>query len=264
MKVNFNDNTSEFAALQQMLARKALDRPRCSFEIDFMLGYSAELPFLESVWICARLEAFWAAEVLANDDDPQEALDSITYMLQWAEHLTAAKHPSVRFEAAFLRADALRVLQKTVHSPRIGKGHLEKTYALLQRQLAAWPSDANAWIGDRALTMHAYESIRVGAIAGLLTAEETTQFEEEGILKDFYSFTLGGVPAFHDGNLTVDASDDAVGAILSRSALAYAESIEYAGREWEFYSLSSALLFHAREAARPLPRKPHRRNRRLS
>ncbi len=49
----------------------------------------------------------------------------------------------------------------------------------------------------------------------------------EGILKDFYSFTLGGVPAFHDGNLTVDASDDAVGAIFSRSALAYAESIEY-------------------------------------
>ena len=50
---------------------------------------------------------------------------------------------------------------------------------------------------------------------------------QEGLLKDFYMFSLGGVPAFHDGNLTVDASSDAVGAIFSRSALAYAESIEY-------------------------------------
>ena len=47
------------------------------------------------------------------------------------------------------------------------------------------------------------------------------------ILKDFYAFSVSGVPAYHDGNLTVDASDDAVGAIFSRSALAYAESIEY-------------------------------------
>ncbi len=47
------------------------------------------------------------------------------------------------------------------------------------------------------------------------------------ILQDFYAFTLAGVPAYHDGNLTTDALDDAVGAIFSRSALAYAESIEY-------------------------------------
>ncbi len=49
----------------------------------------------------------------------------------------------------------------------------------------------------------------------------------ESIMKDFYSFSVSGVPAFHDGNLTVDALDDAVGAVFSRSALAYAESIEY-------------------------------------
>ncbi len=49
----------------------------------------------------------------------------------------------------------------------------------------------------------------------------------KGLMKDFFSFSFGGVPVFHDGNLTVDASDDAVGAVFSKSALAYAESIEY-------------------------------------
>jgi hypothetical protein len=49
----------------------------------------------------------------------------------------------------------------------------------------------------------------------------------EGILKNFYSFSLGGVPCFHDGNITIDANNDTQGAIFSRSALAYAESIEY-------------------------------------
>ncbi len=67
-----------------------------------------------------------------------------------------------------------------------------------------------------------------GSAGGLAAASgvAATQFQD-GILKDFYAFSLGGVPAFHDGNLTVDAADDAVGAIFSKSALAYAESIEY-------------------------------------
>ncbi len=47
------------------------------------------------------------------------------------------------------------------------------------------------------------------------------------MLKDFFAFSISGVPAFHDGNITVDASDDAVGAIFSKAALAYAQSVEY-------------------------------------
>ncbi len=47
------------------------------------------------------------------------------------------------------------------------------------------------------------------------------------MLMDFFAFTVSGVPAFHDGNLTVDSSDDTVGAIFSKNALAYAESVEY-------------------------------------
>ena len=65
------------------------------------------------------------------------------------------------------------------------------------------------------------------AVGGVPTAAGVPAAYAEGLLKDFYAFSLGGVPAFHDGNLTVDASGDAVGAVFSRSALAYAESIEY-------------------------------------
>jgi len=55
----------------------------------------------------------------------------------------------------------------------------------------------------------------------------TTTDAMKGILQDFYAFSLGGVPAYHDGNITIDANDDTQGAVFSRSALAYAESIEY-------------------------------------
>ena len=66
-----------------------------------------------------------------------------------------------------------------------------------------------------------------GSLGGVPAAAGIPPSFAEGLLKDFYSFSLGGVPAFHDGNLTVDAANDAVGAVFSRSALAYAESIEY-------------------------------------
>ena len=65
-----------------------------------------------------------------------------------------------------------------------------------------------------------------GAPGGAPGAAFPSTFSQD-MLKDFFQVSVGGTPIFHDGNLTVDSSDDAIGAIFSKNALAYAESVEY-------------------------------------
>jgi hypothetical protein len=47
----------------------------------------------------------------------------------------------------------------------------------------------------------------------------------EDLLKDFWRLSLGGVPVFEDGNIVPDASDDAVGAIFSKSSMCTVQSL---------------------------------------
>ena len=168
---------------QQKRARKALERPECRFDIRYQAGFEADLGFIDVVRTCARLEAFGAAESLA-DDDPDAAIEAIKYMLRMAACLAAEKHVTCRLEAAFLRIEALAVIEAAVEHPDITREHLQKLHALVDGQLTAWPADADAWIGDRALGMHAYELVRAGRLADLLTPAEIRQFSEEDILEE--------------------------------------------------------------------------------
>lgn len=57
------------------------------------------------------------------------------------------------------------------------------------------------------------------------------------LLQDFYKFMVGRVPVFEDGNITIDSSDDAIGAIFSKHAAAYVESVGYEGKQQRDESL---------------------------
>jgi len=60
---------------------------------------------------------------------------------------------------------------------------------------------------------------------------------DEKLLKDFYKFVINQVAVFEDGNITIEASDDAVGAIFSKNAACYIESVGYDGRQQRDESL---------------------------
>lgn len=171
---------------QRLAAREALRRPKCDFRIQYGAGFAAELPFVDVVRICTRLEAFQAAESLSADD-LDAAIESLGYMFRLAACLAAEKHPTTRFEAAFARTEAQRVLQDIVRHPEIGRPgitrqQLGQLHGLVEGQLKAWPDDKDAWIGDRAMGMQSYELIRAGHLIDLLTEEEVKQFTEEQIL----------------------------------------------------------------------------------
>ncbi len=173
---------------QRRQCREALGRPQCSFAIDYRAGFAADLSFLDVVRICARLEAFRAAESLANDD-VGAAVESLDTMFRLAACLGQEKHASARLQAALVREEALAVLQTVVvypdpSEPRITPEQLGRLYAIVEEQLKSWPPDRDAWIGDRALGMHAYELVRAGRLVELLTEDELKRFAEEGILED--------------------------------------------------------------------------------
>lgn len=169
--------------VQRQQVRQALGRGACNFGIHFEEGFAADLGFIDLVRLCARLEAFGAAESLA-DDDLDAAAESLGAMFRLAACLAGEKHAMARLEGAFCRTEALGVLRAIVEHPKTTQNHLERLAGLIRGQLDAWPPDADAWIGDRALGMYAYESVRAGKIRELLTEEEIRQFSEEKALLD--------------------------------------------------------------------------------
>lgn len=168
---------------QRLDAREALARPKCDFGIRFTAGSLAELEFVDVVRICGRLEAFQAAESLFHGD-PNEEIGALGSMLRLASCLATEKHVVARLEAAFLRTEAFRVLQAVVQDDHLAREHLERLYEMVDGQLADWPDDADAWIGDRALGLHTYEMVRSGELMSLLSREEIEQLAKEGILDE--------------------------------------------------------------------------------
>ncbi len=174
--------------LQRQRAREALQRPRCNFGFQYTAGFGADQSLVDVAWICARLEAFQAAESLAAADTAA-AIESLRYIFRLASCLAAEKHATARLEAALIRAEALRVVRAVVaypdiKQPKVTRDQLGRLCTMIEDQLKAWPDDAGAWIGDRALGMHAYELVRAGRLVELLTEDEIQLFADEEILED--------------------------------------------------------------------------------
>ena len=64
----------------------------------------------------------------------------------------------------------------------------------------------------------------VSAAAGVQTIPHG--FSED-LLQDFYKFMINQVTVFEDGNIDADASDDGIGAIFAKDALAYVEQVGF-------------------------------------
>ena len=171
---------------QLKTARAALERPLCDFGIQFMAGHLAEMEFVDTVHLCANLEAFQAADALFGEKpQPDDAVKAFWNMLRLATCLGAEKHPVARLEAAYVRTKAFAVIQAIVKHEKVGQEHLELLEQIVRTELESWPDDADAWIGERALGLHAYEMVRRGLARELLLEEDVARFHKEGILADF-------------------------------------------------------------------------------
>ncbi len=167
-----------------MQSRQVLNRPQCSFGFRHVRGFANDCTFIDRVRLCGRIEGLSAAQSLFLDNDPPAAIDALKNMLRWASLLAAEKNATARLQAAQLRAEAIEVLQAIVLHQGCRRAQLENLHALVHENLSAWPPDADAWIGDRALGMHCYEVVRDGGILSLLTEREVKEFTENGSIEE--------------------------------------------------------------------------------
>ena len=141
----------------------------------------ADLQWLDVLNLGCRLEALAAAEALA-ENQPEEALAPLAVMLRSARLLAAEWNVATRVAAANLRADALHVLAAVANHEHASH---ETTRAIARSpgaQTSDWPADADAWIGDRAAGLIAYELVRDGYYLSLLEQGELKQLQTEGLV----------------------------------------------------------------------------------
>ena len=168
---------------QRQRARIALRRPQCDFGIAHTAGQFADLSCVDMAWILSRLEAFQAAEQL-QVGELDAAIQSLGYLLRLAQCLGAEKHMVARGQAAKMLSEALLLLDAIVRHPKVTRAHLEELFGLIEAQLAKWPDDADAWIGDRASGMHFYEMVRDGKLMALLLAEDIDRLGGAEVARD--------------------------------------------------------------------------------
>lgn len=158
--------------------RAALARPQCDIPLEHSAGLLADTHVLQVFELAHRLEALAAAVALA-DGDLAAAQQSATRLLAIDHALACEPHLLCRLLAVRLRGEALRVVEAIVQDEQATLTTLVHFRELLARQLADWPSDADAWIGERAQGLHTYEMIRGGYLLSILSEQELQTLRQE-------------------------------------------------------------------------------------
>jgi len=165
---------------------------RATLAISLVAGDAADLSAVDAIRILARLEAFRAAEALVATDLATAAKCAAS-MFRWSQCLDSEYHPQARMEAALLRADAFLVLRAVVEHPQTAPEQIEQLLAVLRQVLGAWPNDAKAWIGERALGLFIYELVRGGLPAKWLSPADRQRLLAQLTPEEFLAQARRGI-----------------------------------------------------------------------
>ncbi len=172
--------------------RTLWNREGSEIHIALTKGLMADLTILDHACLAHRLEGLAAADTLYAGH-LESAFVPLRYMLCIDARLAAVKHAAARLTAARLRGESLHVVAAIVQHPQCTLRLQRELLAMLQSQLDAWPSDAGAWIGDRALGLHAYEMVRSGQLLSILTEKEIEELQKHKDLEAFVSAVMMSV-----------------------------------------------------------------------
>lgn len=169
--------------------RELFSRPDFRFDISLAEGLLADLSALDHAQLAHQLEAISAADELAAGS-PAAAMPSLRNMFAIDTALAAVANVAARSTAAQLRAQAFAVVEALVKHPKCTDETRRELLKIVDQQLEDWTPDRVAWIGDRALGLHAYELVRNGQLLSLLTIQEIQKLERENNLKAFDTAVL--------------------------------------------------------------------------
>ncbi len=148
------------------------------FRIQLTRGLAADTSFTDVVTIANRLDAIVVAEMLYNDN-PSGAIVILREMIDAIESLAAEKHVIPRIVAVHRRGEALRVMEAIATHPKATLETHRRLETLISDQLANWPADQSAWIGDRAIGLQTFELVRDGYLFSILDDDERSRLKDE-------------------------------------------------------------------------------------
>lgn len=139
--------------------------------IDHGQGLLADLHFFDLVELAHRARALQGYVALV-DGDLRAASDAAAWLLAIDHRLASLPTLVPRLKGARLRLEALRLVEVVTQDQRASHETQVRFRQILEQQLAAWPHDSLAWIGDRAQGLHTYEMIRHGMVLSVLSDDE--------------------------------------------------------------------------------------------
>lgn len=154
---------------EQMAA--AVRRADSRFRIAFDQGTAADVNWLETVRLVARLESLRIAAAV-YEEKPDQSLEPLASLVRLASKLEAS--PSL--VTHLVAVDIRRYQIAGIRLVATAESSTQRTHQLLFELMAAdrrkAADESLVWIGDRALGLHAYEMVRSGEYLSLLSEED--------------------------------------------------------------------------------------------
>jgi hypothetical protein len=161
----------------------ALVQPECQFPLRFDHGWLNDASWLDATEALAHLQLLAAASQW-HQNDAMRALEQLRDVMRVVDLLSAEPWLMARVLAARLRWSALALIEQIGCDPRTDGEVIAGLAQMLELQLENWPDDDRALIGERAMGMHAFEMVRDGHLASLLTRHDMLQFHDRERLLD--------------------------------------------------------------------------------
>lgn len=188
----YPDDQFQFSPLERQAARELLQSvderrrnyqrlimtPRLPLVHAHSLGMGADMGYLDCVEVGNRLVVLSCEEHL-EAERLQPATDAWEALMRGAAWMSQQKHMVPRLAAVHRRHEAFSALGAIVRHPKVAREHLVRIEQVMKRELAEWPADAEAWVGERAEGLHTYELVRDGYLLSVLPFEELRQYREE-------------------------------------------------------------------------------------
>ena len=169
---------------QRTTVREALSDPDTTMTVPLSQGLGVNIDFIDAAQLYHRLETFYAADQMARGD-LDGTLETLGLMFRLSALLGEQKHVVARLTAARCRSEALNIVDALAKNSKTTNEQWDRLASVVNLQLANWPNDAKAWIGDRAQGLHMYEMIRDGHLLSMLTSEELQELSEGRTLNAF-------------------------------------------------------------------------------
>lgn len=190
-----------FCDTKREAIRVMLDNPDVDMQLSYQLnlyGFSVNKKERDNLWGYVHLEEYELARALTglslqqiqNLDAPPEqagpnlaqALDALKYILKAAEVASRQKELNLRFDAAYIRENALDTVQYLVRHPQFNLHDANRVRNMLDAQILDWPSDGLVFAGERTASVWVYEQVRRGRLMEVLAQQDLAVLQQLGPL----------------------------------------------------------------------------------